>query len=207
MILIYCGTHKGNTLAQLIGHFQKIIAFEADPEHFIYTKNRFSHLPYFEIYNYAVSNEDGYKSFNISSNNGESSSLSGISNTLKSWGIGVANSIQIKIINLFNFLKDKGIDSIDLYFSDIQGYDLTVLNTLKPLLESRKIKMIQCEVEKDNRDSLYIGPNNKFKGFDDLLKENYEVSWTQNVPDTWLELDVRWQLKNSNYWADIGIIS
>ena len=114
-------------------------------------------------------------------------------------------TIRIPSINLLNFLEERGIRHIDSYISDIQGFDLEVLKTLKPLLDNRQITDITCEVSKDKYGNIYKDiPENNESGFKELLNENYvciakgwgvlsEGSFNE-VPEGSWEMDCKWKL-------------
>ncbi len=73
--------------------------------------------------------------FNISDNKGASSSIG----TIKEEYLGdikMVNTIDVPAILLPDFLKDKNIDLIDGYYSDIQGNDLNVLKTLSSFIKN-----------------------------------------------------------------------
>ena len=82
-------------------------------------------------------------------------------------------TIEVKVINLLNFLKKQKIDSIDFYLSDIEGYDFKVLSTIKEYLDLKKIKKIQVEALNNGIKNTYKNVSNYEYQFDELLKENY----------------------------------
>jgi FkbM family methyltransferase len=210
--LIYIGAHRGNSLANYINSYDIIYAFEANPNFCTFLQQRFINNKNVKIINAAICEKHNtFVDFNISKNNGDSSSLleANKSNELYD-AILSKEKIKVPAVNLFNFCQENQISYIDTYVSDLQGYDLIVLKTLKPYIETGKIKSIQCEVEKDDKTSIYINKDventNKEKNFHLLLKDRYEKvasgsCWLENgrledVPDNWCEYDVKWELKS-----------
>ncbi len=103
-------------------------------------------------------------------------------------------------------IKQKKVDYIDDYISDIQGFDLAVLKTLAPMINQRKIKRITCETTKDKYKNIYKDlPDNSFKEFEKYLSKNYKCvakGWGilkeesfNEVPSDWWEFDSMWKLK------------
>ncbi|MDC9727545.1 MAG: hypothetical protein PSN35_06900 [Candidatus Thioglobus sp.] len=138
--------------------------------------------------------------------------MSSIGKFSKNWEDGRSDKIEmirvIKVpcINLYNFLQQHNIDLIEDYISDIQGFDLQVLKTLKPYIDKKKIKNITCEVLKNKNTAIYSNlPNNSEEGFNLLLNDNYECVAKgagilidgdfSGVPDEWWEMDCKWRVK------------
>ena len=70
-------------------------------------------------------------------------------------------------------LKSEGVDFIDLYYSDCQGSDLTILKTMKKFIDNKKIGETFIETHADGSE-IYVGLNNQFSGFKKLLNKNYD---------------------------------
>ncbi len=116
-------------------------------------------------------------------------------------------TIKVPCINLCNFLQKQNVDYVEYYVSDIQGFDLEALKTLKSYIDKRRIKNITCEVTKNSHQKIYGDlPDNSKNGFDLLLGENYECvasGWGiladgkfDEVPGEWLEMDCKWRVKD-----------
>src|SRR3982751_67469 len=125
-MLLYLGAHRGDGLAAVIGGFDHVFAFEADPRHCDVLRQRF---PGVEVVHAAVCERAGPIAFNVASNAGASSSLGAFD---ESWlaprtdGIAMTSAISVSGVNLLDFCRGRGIDQIDSYVSDLQGMDLTV---------------------------------------------------------------------------------
>jgi len=208
--LVYVGLHKGGGFEAVFNKFRKCYGFEANPEIFEILKKRYKGLPNIHLYNCAVTDTDGEVHFNISSNDGASSSVGTFDDdwtNYKSGQINMEKTIKVPSVNLFNFINREKIGFIDSYISDIQGLDLTVLKTLKPLIETKRIGYITCEVTKDKYRNIYKDlPDNSETGFNEILGENYMCvarGWGvlqdgnfSDVPEEWWEMDCKWKVKS-----------
>ena len=214
-VLVYAGLHRGDSFDRLFRRYRRCYGFEADPVLFAQLKERFGKYPNVHLFNLAVSTHDGETSFNITSNDGASSSIGHLHehcDNYKSGQVRLARSITVECVHLYRFLQRKGVTGIDDYVSDIQGMDLAVLTTLKPLIDDRKIGSIQCEVGKNDRPQMYpdLPPNNE-GGFTALLAGNYELGGTgwgllkdgefREVPEDWWEMDRRWRVADRSRTA------
>lgn len=211
-VLVYAGAHLGGSLSQHLRNFDLIFAFEANPLFCEQLKSKFTKHKNLNVINAALCKTHGEKvEFNISSNNGDSSSLlSPNKQNCLYEAIKPCMKISVDGLNLRMFLEERGIEKINTYISDLQGYDYEVLKTLKPLIDAGSIETIECEVSKTNKTSIYeyggIEPNTD-ENFDSLLSHRYErvaTGWGNlldgvfaNVPDDWCEWDVRWKLKTA----------
>ena len=118
----------------------------------------------------------------------------------------MVENVTIPCINLLNFCKQNNIVHIDDYISDIQGMDLQVLKTMRPMIESKKIGTIKCEVTKDKYGNIYEGlPDNSESGFNQLLEANYKLvargfgllndNQFDRLPESAWEMDCKWRVK------------
>ena len=205
--LVYVGANQGNSLWNMIQDYDKVYAFEADPEIFKVLKKRFQQFEWVTLINAACSDSKGKSKFYITPNR-VSSSLSTVSSTTHDNDHPQRKFLEIEVdtINLFEYLQKEGVDYIDFYQSDIQGSDLNVLKTLKPYIENKKIDKMFIETHGDN---LYIYDNlyNQFQGFKDLLDDNYKFVYAslgsqnnkivseQEIPEGEYEWDSFWEVK------------
>jgi FkbM family methyltransferase len=202
--LLYLGLHKGDGFDALIGSHKVCFGFEANPELYKLLLKKYRFYNNIHIINAAVTDYNGIIKFNISSNNGASSSIGEFK---KGWNdsIRMVRSIEVPSIRLSDFLKERNIDFIDTYCSDIQGNDLTVLKTLSSWLENKKIGSITCETSLDAHQNIYELGDNSESGFRALLEENYYLAakgWGVlqdgefiDVDKDWWEMDCKWKLK------------
>ena len=205
-VLVYVGLYRGHSFSSIFYKYKACYGFEADPEQFEHIPNYIKYFPNVHLFAKAVSAEDGMITFHISSNGGASSSIgSGFKKDWKS-DVKMVKEITVPSINLMNFLMEKEIGVIDDYISDAQGYDLTILKTLEPMIASKSIKTITCEVTKNKYGNIYKdSPDNTFDGFNSFLGDNYECiskGWGilqdgnfEEVPNSWWEFDAKWRVK------------
>ncbi|SHM61036.1 FkbM family methyltransferase [Flavobacterium saccharophilum] len=203
-ILVYLGVHAGSGLDELLPLHSHCYGFEANPELYTRLVKKYKKYKNIHIIHAAVTDYNGVISFNISSNNGASSSVGDFK---KGWidSIKMVRTIEVPAIRLSDFLKEHNINFVDTYCSDIQGSDLTVLKTLEPLLKGKKIGSITCETAKDNYKNIYELGDNSESGFKALLSENYYLAakgWGIlkdgeffEVYESWWEMDCKWNLK------------
>jgi FkbM family methyltransferase len=216
-VLVYLGAYEGNSLASLVGKFDRIYAFEANPDTVEKLKQRFADVQHVTIVWGAVSEEEGWITFNVSSYDGASSMGNFNADFLKDRtdGLHMNQSIRVPSINLNKFCQEAKIEQIDLYVSDIQGADLMVLRTMeRPYLAKGWIKSIQTETAKDGKHNIYTDlPTNELAAFKKLLEPyHYKLAATgwgclsagqfDTVPNDWWEFDALWLLS-----APINIVT
>jgi FkbM family methyltransferase len=202
--LVYLGVHKGESFDELLGSHRVCYGFEANPELYKQLKKKYRFYKNIHIIHAAVTDYSGMIKFNISSNNGASSSIGEFK---LGWNdsIQMIRSVEVPAIRLSDFWKEKNIDFIDTYCSDIQGNDLTALKTLSSWIKNKKIGSITCETSKDSYQNIYELGDNSECGFKELLGENYYLSakgWGilkdgeyKEVDESWWEMDCKWKLK------------
>lgn len=181
--LIYIGANQGYGLYRLLSSrkFDKVYAFEPDPEIFAVLTRNYQQAPFVELINAACYTDNGTKTLHITENR-VSSSLSDVNMENQkelgghSGGKPAFKKVQIKTINLLDFLKEKKIEEVDLLVTDCQGADTIVLETIKEFLDAKKIKELFCETHRDNT-ILYTDLDNSFSKFKTILENNYEISY------------------------------
>lgn len=204
-VLFYLGMYKGAHFYEIFRKYKICYGFEANPELFCELKEKYKNFPHVKVFNVAVTGNNGETQFHISNNGGESSSV-GIFDENFPNDIEIEKTINVQSINLYDFIQNNNIKYINDYISDIQGMDLEVLKTLKPLIDQKKIYTITCEVTKDRYRNIYKDlPDNSESGFKALLEKNYlciakgwgllEEGNYQEVPETWWEMDCKWRAR------------
>jgi len=203
-VLVYVGVNVGEEFGQLFFKFERCIGFEANPDNYKKLLMRFKKHNNVEIYNYAACEKDGPVEFNIS-DNGNNAASSSLGIFHKARDIGIDKKIQVSGINLNNFLENLSVDYIDEYISDIEGMDFTVMKTLSPFLNNKKIKFITCEVAKDGQESPFLNiPTNFMSDFEKLLAGKYILvskGWGylkedqyNDVPEDYRFMDCMWKV-------------
>lgn len=208
-VLVYAGVHRGHSFNLVFLDYETCYGFEANPDLFLELQKQYAKFPHVKLFNCAVTDYDGEVEFNISNNDGASSSVGDFKDDFSKAQAGhlkMVRKIKVPCINLYNFLQRNGVAFIDDYISDIQGMDLTVLKTLKPFIDAGKIGSISCEVTKNEKKNIYNLPDNSEIGFQSLLGHSYVMvakGWgllSENgfseVKDSWWEMDCKWKLKN-----------
>ncbi len=210
--LVIIGLESGGVFSLMNQAYEKCYAFEANPDRFIKLEKKYGNDQRIKLFNMAVAQYDGEITFNISSNNNGASSSVG--NFDENWQeeyegekIKMVKSITVPCINLYNFCLKNNISFIDDYVSDIQGMDLEVLKTMKPMIDKKQIGSITCEVTKNGKKNIYKDlPDNSENGFAELLNKNYKLvakGWGvlkdnrfETIPDTAWEMDCKWKLRD-----------
>jgi len=192
--MIYCGVNRGGGFFQRVGRFDLSIGFEANPvlcKELKYVADK-RNIRNIEIINAALCDFDGHVNFNV--NNNDCTSSIGRINSVVHPTIKTIQTISVRAVNLKKFLKTRGIQRIDFYLSDLQGMDLTILRTIEPLLEKKRIEILQCEVGKEDKPWVYMDLYNGYSGFDALLYKNYEKIQHIRVEEHHTE-DIVWKAK------------
>ena len=143
--LVYVGTNVGNSLWHMIQDYDKVYAFEADPEMFDELRRKFQQFEWITLVNAACTDSDGEVDLYVTPNR-VSTSLSDASKAEKDGGCPpILKKIKVKSINLCQYLQSEGVTEIERYQSDIQGSDLTVLKTMKQYIDDKKIESLFIE--------------------------------------------------------------
>lgn len=211
-VLVYVGLHRGGSFEQIFRDYGVCYGFEANPDLFQELQKKYGKYANVHLANVAVCQYDGEVEFHISDNDGASSSIGHFDpewGSHKSGKVRMVRTVRVPCINLLNFFAARGLRYIDAYVSDIQGMDLEVLKTLKPMIETRSIGTITCEVTKTGKHNIYQDlPDNTEPGFVELLGDHYEVvakGWghleegkMEDVPAGWWEFDCMWRARRSD---------
>lgn len=204
-VLVYVGTNEGESLEEYVDLYDKVYAFEPDPEVFGNLVKRFSRKKNIVFVNAACSDSVGTKTLYVTENR-HSTSLSELSDFSLQYGFsgGKASfkTFEVKTVNLLNFLEEKNIEYVDTLITDCQGSDLSILKTVKCFIDEKKIGEIFCETH-GNSVVLYDQLDNQFDGFKELLSENYDIKdfyldgkLMSKDSEPFVEWDTHWILKN-----------
>ena len=173
--LVYVGANVGVSLWSLFDKFDKVYVFEPDPEMFSELKRKYKQFEWVTLINAACSDKKGTAKFYVTGNRVSS----GLAETSKEFqkvqgeNGSTLKEIDVDTINLGDYLKSQEVDFIDLYYSDCQGSDLTILKTMKKFIDEKKIGETFIETHADGSE-IYVGLNNQFSGFKKLLDKNYD---------------------------------
>lgn len=207
--LFYVGMHLGREFDVVFQNYSQCYGFEANPELFAKLVEKYRDYPHVKLFNNAATDTNGPVTFNISSNNGASSSLGQFDESwqnFKSGDIKMVRSVTVDGVNLHDFCVARSINFIDDYISDIQGMDLQVLRSLAPMIASKRIGSITVETTRDGRKNIYSDlPDNSESGFKSLLSKNYKLvamgygvledHWFADFDEGSWEIDCKWVLR------------
>lgn len=171
-VLVYAGINVGDSFQKIFYKYKRVIGFEPNSSNFEKLR-RFNFRKGVEIYNYALSKNDGEADLHlpIDINNEASASLSDFS---KGYQFSTKKIIKVKTVNPSKFLKSRKINHIDFYISDIEGYDFTILKLMKKdYLDFNLIKKIQVEAVNNKVNNPYKSVSNYEIDFDSLLLDKY----------------------------------
>ena len=173
--LVYVGANVGVSLWSLFDKFDKVYVFEPDPEMFSDLKRKYNQFEWVTLVNAACSDKNGQAKFYVTGNR----VASGLGESSKEFqevygeNASTLKEITVDTINLGEYLESQEVDFIDLYYSDCQGSDLTVLKTMKKFIDDKKIGETFMETHADGSE-IYVGLDNQFSGFKKLLNKNYD---------------------------------
>lgn len=168
-LILDVGSHKGEYIINLLKNFKikKIHAFEPSPENFSKLKIKLQNIKNIELFNFGIGekNEETILNQNIESSSSSINSLNEASSYYKKKYLflnffkkkKISHPVNIKLISLNSFLKEKNIEKIDLMKIDTEGYEFNVLKGLKE--EIKKVNVIHFEHH-----------------FDDMIIKNYKLS-------------------------------
>ncbi|MBK9284931.1 MAG: FkbM family methyltransferase [Sphingobacteriaceae bacterium] len=209
--LLIIGLESDGIFSLIYKGYERCYCFEANPERFKKLEKKYSKYSHIKLYNVAVAQYNGEITFNISNNNNGASSS--IGKFKEEWTekyldepIKMIKSITVPCINLYDFCVNNNVSYIDDYISDIQGMDLEVLKTMKPMLDKKQIGTIMSEVTKDGKENIYADlPSNALSDFNLLLSPNYKLvsqGWGvlkdgefEKIPEDAWEMDCKWKVQ------------
>lgn len=161
----------------------RFIAFEPVPENYQLCYKRSLEWDNVEVYNFAISNVEGYSDFWVVDENlGGSSLLEPIDVPLSTnqW-----NKTRVYCKRLDNFLKFLGVESVDCIWMDTQGTELNVLKSLGKYIDD--VLFVHTEAS----------PNAYYKGHilqndleEFLRKNNFNVEFIPNSGHPYGEGDI-----------------
>jgi FkbM family methyltransferase len=158
--LIYCGGHVGGSLQSLVDHFDASDVFEANPDLVTTLRSRFAQqisTGKLRVHHAAVGEVDGVVPFRVYGHDGGSGSLGvinpdAVSVVAHRWPrrhFDLHETVDVPCVNLHRWCSNENIEHIDLLVLDVQGMDVTVLETMEPLFSTGRVQRVQLEVDTD----------------------------------------------------------
>ena len=179
---INIGAGMGETYELFNDDFGIVYCFEPN-EHCYNEITKKKYDDKFKIYNYGISDTDGYSKFNNCDHYGYSSILDfddkgdffKLCEKIDTGFNNILNIRRIKIKRLDTFIKENNINKIDLLKIDTQGHDLNIVKSLGNYINIVDTIMLECQIKtlyknSHTKDEIvnYMN-NNNFK----LIKEEY----------------------------------
>jgi FkbM family methyltransferase len=142
--------------------------------------------------------EAGIASFNRYNVRGLSSSMGTVSAEMaerySNFDFTLQETTTVEVVNLYNWLKHYGVESIDNLSIDAQGMDLTILKTLEPMIAASKIDYIMAEADGDGV-KLYDGlPDNSVEGFMEFMGKFPQYKFAKIPNRVSFNPDLSWEL-------------
>lgn len=205
--LIYVGANTGDSLWSIFNGYDRVYAFEPDPEIFKTLSSKYKQFDWVTLVNAACGDKKSKEKFFVTPNR-VSSSMGIVSSSTHDEDHPQRKymEIEVDVINLYDYLVDNQVEYIDYYISDAQGSDLNILKTLKLFIDNKKIEKLFIETHGNNL-FLYDGLNNQFDGFKELLYKNYnfihaslgrlggKIVKENEIPENEYEWDSYWEVK------------
>jgi FkbM family methyltransferase len=146
-VILEIGSRDLDQSIQFIEAFPnaRVLAFEPNPEMIPYCKQRLTQYPEIELYEYAISDEDGLIDFYVTDrwlNTGASSILKPKDDDFLP-GLPWKKISGIQARRLDSLLTELGIESVDIVWIDVQGAELRALKGMGKFFDN--VKMLHAE--------------------------------------------------------------
>jgi FkbM family methyltransferase len=186
-VLFDIGANSGQTSMQLAAILPgaKIMAFEPNPDVFPELQRNLARLPQAMAIPLALGEAQTQILLNIC---GSALNTSVLQYAREGGTDRIVGKVEVAMDTVDHFCLENGIESIDLLKSDVQGYDLKVLQGARWLLEKGRIQAVLCEVNfakmydgQCTFEELYAylkGYGFCLSGFYDAVREDaYHIHW------------------------------
>jgi len=186
-VLFDIGANSGQTSMQLAAILPapKIMAFEPNPNVFQELQRNIAHMRQVMAIPLALGEAQTQIPLNIC---GSAMNTSVLRYSREDGTDRIVRKVEVEMDTVDHFCLENGIESIDLLKSDVQGYDLKVLQGAKWSLERRRVQAVLCEVNfakmydgQCTFEELYAYLNNygfSLSGFYDAVREDaYHIHW------------------------------
>lgn len=180
--IIDCGAHNGSDSLRLQHYLDATVySFEPIPRIFNELTENTKHNNRIYCYNIALSDEDGFSTFFVSSGESEASSslLEPKEHLIDHPMITFREKIIVKTMTLDSWAMQNSIAKVDMLWLDMQGYEMQMLMSSQSILPN--VKVIHTEVStKKTYEGVKLYPEYRFF----LSKKGFEVK-LEAIPDKW----------------------
>ena len=128
--VIHIGANDGQERSKYAKHNLNVVWIEPITDNFFRLRENIKFLPNQKAFQYLLAFDNGTYRLNISSNNGESSSILDLARHRDVWpSVGYVSQVEMEAITLPQFLKTEDIDAsaYDTVVLDTQGSELMIL--------------------------------------------------------------------------------
>jgi FkbM family methyltransferase len=146
-VIVEAGANNGDSTLSLWKQWPqaRIFAFEPVPAVYRQLVRATRGIPNIVCTNCALGERESRMTMNLSSNNYASSSLLRPAKVAEIYStVDFTEQVEVPVVNLQEFLAQRGVESVDLMWLDMQGYEPYVLAACPQLLET--VKVIRTEV-------------------------------------------------------------
>ena len=137
--IIHIGANEGQERAQYAKHNHAVLWIEPIPESFARLKENIEPFPNQRAFRYLLAADSGTYRLNISSNNGESSSILDLARHREVWpSVDYVSQIEMVAVTLPQLLATENIDvsAYDTIVLDTQGSELMILRGAAAVLNN-----------------------------------------------------------------------
>jgi FkbM family methyltransferase len=181
--IIHVGANTGQERDRYWRHRLPVLWVEPIPEVFAMLQKNLAGYPNQRAVPRLVTHEDGVAcAFNVSSNNGQSSSILALHEHKAVWpGVSYARTLTLKSVTLPTLLREEGVDATryDALVMDTQGSELLVLRGAVPLLGQFRFIKAEAPDFESYKGCCLLADLDEFlgaHGFGQILKTRFPVS-------------------------------
>jgi FkbM family methyltransferase len=148
-VIFDIGAHMGETVNRYKGLFKdsSVYCFEPFPDNVRFLRSRYSSDPTIHVFDQAVSDSCGMKTFYVNENDATNSLLPRDKSGRRYYSKAAAAKTQLDIetITIDEVMKQHGIESVDILKLDIQGGELMALQGAEKALHQQRISILYSE--------------------------------------------------------------
>ena len=148
-VIFDVGAHKGETVSRYKALFpdSSIYCFEPFHDNVEILRSRFSLDPSVHVYECAVSDVNGKKTFYVNENDATSSLLPRTKGERRYYSKAADSrcTVEVDALTIDEILQQNGIDHIDILKFDIQGGELMALSGAEKALQESRVSLIYTE--------------------------------------------------------------